>query len=137
MQKELTLTQRIVRIETQQTALTRCMRTLWAWMSRRPVVFSSVPPQSVVRHIVRSYLKSLTGGFCILPDREPNIGLLELLPTGTTTKTLRLHKSKYDYGWAVLRRNKEGKAVKAVWLLKVSPSEARLVLYVSHPRWPQ
>lgn len=135
MQKEFEVTLKIAAIEPQQTVLERFVHTLWASLYHRPVIDVSALSRHTVGRILHNALESRSRFLYFLPPCEPNISLRELLPTDTATKEVTLRKSIYDRGWTVLRRNRQGKAVKALWLLKVLPTEARLALYVSRSRY--
>lgn len=130
--------QRITVIQPQQTAFSKWLHTIRAACSGRLVIDAATPKDIIVRRlIIKDIENMLTRAWVLLPESMPSPSVLELLPSNRMTKTLKLHKSKYDYGWAVFKRNSEGKAVKAVWLLKLSDTEAHVALYVSRSLYPQ
>lgn len=138
MLRDMEFTQRIAIIQPQQTAFSKWLHTIRAAFSHRLVIDATTPKYMIVRLlIIKDIEKKIFSVWVLLPESTPSPSVLELLPSNRMTKTLKLRKSKYDYGWAVYKRNSEGKAVKAVWLLKLSDTEAHVALYVSRSRYPQ
>ena len=138
MLKDMEFTQKIAIMQPQQTAFSKWLHTIRAACSHRLVIDADTPKYVIVRLlIIKDIENMLTSAWMLLPVSMPQPSVFDLLPSKRMTKTLKLHKSKYDYGWAVYKRNSEGKAVKAVWLLKLSDTEAHVALYVSRSRYPQ
>lgn len=138
MLKDMEFTQKITVIQPQQTAFSKWLHTIRAACSHRLIIDADTPKYVIARLLIIKHIDDvLTSAWALLPDNMPQPSAFELLPSKRMTKTLKLHKSKYDYGWAVYKRNSEGKAVKAVWLLKLSDTEAHVALYVSRSRYSQ
>lgn len=137
MEKVFQIKVPITRVTPQQTKLTRAWRRFQAATHGRLLVDVSAPLEEVVCNIFHSYADSL---LWLLPDGEPFLtytAYTPLLPADRHTKVLHLKRSAYDHGWKVLRRTPQGKAVSALWLLRLSPNEACLALYSSYPRAPR
>lgn len=137
MLKDMEFTQKIAIMQPQQTAFSKWLHTIRAACSHRVVIDAATPKYQIVQQLVNKYFDVPLPAWMLIPENEPYFSAQALLPSKRMTKTLKLHKSKYDYGWAVYRRSREGKAVKAVWLLKLSDTEAHVALYVSHSNYPQ
>lgn len=137
MLKEMEFTQRIAIMQPQQTAFSKWLHAIRAAYSRRIVIDAATPKYMIVQQLVNRYFYTPAPCLMLIPENPPYFSAQELLPSERMTKPLKLHKSKYDYGWAVYRRRRNGKVVKVVWLLKLSDTEAHIALYVSRSCYSQ
>ena len=129
-EKVLDTTVRITILRHTQTGWRRRWLTLWTRMTGRLVIDASAPLSDIVQCIFRNSSGNPANAYYAVLPYGFYTRLILSLPKGNHSKEIRIRQGEFNRGLKVLARTRQGKVLSALWLIRLTPTSARLVLYL-------
>lgn len=96
----------------------------------RPVIDASAPLSDIIQCIFRNSSGNPANAYYAVLPYGFYTRLILSLPKGNHSKEIRIRQGEFNRGLKVLARTRQGKVLSALWLIRLTPTSARLVLYL-------